>query len=73
MRFLRAFRSLKETHKRNTTPSLIVAYLTRSEITSRIAGKVCGVPVVGTFVSDLLFKYLQSGGFVKSKDRSQIL
>lgn len=34
-------------------PSLIVACLTRSELVARVAGKRCGVPVIGNMVSDL--------------------
>lgn len=34
-------------------PALIVASLTRSELVARIAGKRCGVPVIGNMVSDL--------------------
>ncbi len=37
-------------------PDLVVAYLTRSEIVSRIAGRINKVPVVGTFVSELYSK-----------------
>jgi glycosyltransferase involved in cell wall biosynthesis len=50
--FLRAYRKLKEIIARER-PDALVAYLTRSEIISRIAGKKSNVPVIGTFVSNL--------------------
>lgn len=37
-------------------PDLMVAYLTRSEIVTRLVGRSRNVPVVGTFVSDLYSK-----------------
>ncbi|HVX50611.1 MAG TPA: glycosyltransferase [Chitinophagaceae bacterium] len=37
-------------------PSLMVAYLTRSEITARIASAMNKIPVIGTFVNDLYCK-----------------
>lgn len=42
-------------------PDLLVAYLTRSEIVTRIVGRISHIPVIGTFVSDLYGKaYNQS-------------
>ncbi len=70
--FLRAFRSLKETHKRNTTFSdrglfnQIRNYIKDSRESLRR-------PCCRNICKRSLFKYLQSGGFVKSKDRCQIL
>jgi glycosyltransferase involved in cell wall biosynthesis len=37
-------------------PDLMVAYLTRSEIVTRIVGRFYHIPVVGTFISDLYSK-----------------
>lgn len=34
-------------------PDLLVAYLTKSELVTRVIGKVYDIPVIGTFVSDL--------------------
>jgi glycosyltransferase involved in cell wall biosynthesis len=50
--FLSAYKKLKEIVKREK-PDLIVAYLTRSELVSRLIGRFNHVPVVGTFVNDL--------------------
>ena len=53
--FLEAYKKLKhivdEEH-----PDLMVAYLTRSEIVTRLLGKFNRIPVVGTFVNDLYCK-----------------
>ncbi|TKK65028.1 glycosyltransferase [Ilyomonas limi] len=37
-------------------PDVLVAYLTRAEIVTRLAGKLHHIPVIGTFVSDLYCK-----------------
>lgn len=37
-------------------PDLMVAYLTRSELVTRIVGRVSHIPVIGSFVSDLYGK-----------------
>lgn len=53
--FLEAYNKLKKivTEER---PDLMVAYLTRSEIVTRLLGKFQKIPVVGTFVNDLYCK-----------------
>lgn len=53
--FISAYKKLRQL-VRTEQPALIVAYLTRSELISRIYGKINGIPVVGTFVSDLYSK-----------------
>lgn len=50
--FLTAFKKLKEI-VRNEKPALMVGYLTRSEIVTRLVGRFNHIPVIGTFVSDL--------------------
>lgn len=50
--FVEAYQKLKKIIK-DEKPDLIVAYLTRSEIVSRLAGKFNNIPVLGTFVNDL--------------------
>jgi glycosyltransferase involved in cell wall biosynthesis len=55
-----AFRKLR-TIVNIEKPDLLVAYLTRSEIVSRIVARTSHIPVIGTFVSDLYGKaYNQS-------------
>lgn len=49
---LQGYRQFRRILKKES-PDLIVAYLTRSELIARVAGRVSGIPVVGTFVSDL--------------------
>lgn len=53
--FLEAYRKLKQVVQIEK-PDLIVAYLTRSEIVSRLLGKFNHIPVLGTFVNDLYCK-----------------
>lgn len=48
-------------------PDLMVAYLTRSEIVTRIVGRVNHIPVIGTFVSDLYGKAYNQGLSRKAK------
>jgi glycosyltransferase involved in cell wall biosynthesis len=48
-------------------PDLMVAYLTRSEIVTRRVGKSLGIPVIGTFVSDLYSKTYNAGLSFKAK------
>lgn len=53
--FVKAYRELKkivELHE----PDLLVAYLTRSEIVTRMIGRTKHISVVGTFVNDLYTK-----------------
>lgn len=50
--FLQAYKQLKKIVQ-DEKPDLIVAYLTRSEIVSRLVAKFNHIPVVGTFVNDL--------------------
>lgn len=53
--FIEAYKKLKrviETEK----PDLMVAYLTRSEVVTRLLGRFNHIPVVGTFVNDLYCK-----------------
>jgi glycosyltransferase involved in cell wall biosynthesis len=53
--FIRAYNRLRNIVQAEK-PDLIVACLTRSELISRVVGKMRGVPVTGTFVSDLYAK-----------------
>ena len=53
--FLEAYRKLKKIVE-DERPDLMVAYLTRSEIVTRLLGKFNQIPVVGTFVNDLYCK-----------------
>lgn len=53
--FLEAYSKLKKVVEAEK-PDLIVAYLTRSEIVSRLVGKFNNIPVLGTFVNDLYCK-----------------
>ena len=53
--FLEAYKRLKKIVD-SEQPDLMVAYLTRSEIVTRLLGKFNGIPVVGTFVNDLYCK-----------------
>lgn len=53
--FLQAYRQLVVII-RQEQPHLMVAYLTRSEIVTRCAGRFRHIPVVGTFVNDLYCK-----------------
>src|SRR5688500_16075311 len=53
--FLEAYKKLKKIVEQEQ-PDLMVAYLTRSEIVTRLLGKFNKIPVVGTFVNDLYCK-----------------
>lgn len=53
--FIEAYRKLKKIVA-DEQPELMVAYLTRSEIVTRLLGKFNRIPVVGTFVNDLYCK-----------------
>lgn len=53
--FLEAYKKLKEVVQKEQ-PDLMVAYLTRSEIVTRLIGRFNHIPVVGTFVNDLYCK-----------------
>ena len=53
--FLEAYSKLRKIVE-TERPDLMVAYLTRSEIVTRLLGKFKGIPVVGTFVNDLYCK-----------------
>jgi glycosyltransferase involved in cell wall biosynthesis len=48
-------------------PDIMVAYLTRSEIVTRLVGRSNHIPVIGTFVSDLYSKNYNSALSFKSK------
>ena len=48
-------------------PDILVAYLTRSEIVTRRAGKQNKLPVIGTFVSDLYSKTYNASLSLKAK------
>jgi glycosyltransferase involved in cell wall biosynthesis len=50
--FLSAYKQLKKIIQKEQ-PDIMVAYLTRSEIVTRTAGRFNRIPVIGTFVSDL--------------------
>lgn len=53
--FVQAYKLLKAIAKKER-PDVIVAYLTRSELVARMVGKLCNIPVIGTFVHDLYAK-----------------
>ncbi|HVG14933.1 MAG TPA: glycosyltransferase family 4 protein [Chitinophagaceae bacterium] len=53
--FAEAFRQLNKLVQKEK-PDLLVAYLTRSEIVTRIVGRNNKIPVIGTFVNDLYAK-----------------
>lgn len=53
--FLEAYNKLRKIVAEER-PDLMVAYLTRSEIVTRLLGKFNRIPVVGTFVNDLYCK-----------------
>lgn len=53
--FIEAYKKLKKVIEREK-PDLMVAYLTRSEIVTRLIGRFNNIPVVGTFVNDLYCK-----------------
>jgi glycosyltransferase involved in cell wall biosynthesis len=53
--FIDAYKGLKAIVDQER-PDLMVAYLTRSEIVTRLLGKFNRIPVVGTFVNDLYSK-----------------
>lgn len=50
--FRQAYKQLKQIVQQEQ-PQLLVAYLTRSELVTRLVSRFTGVPVIGTFVSDL--------------------
>lgn len=50
--FLKAFNSLDKVVKAEK-PDLIVGYITMTEIISRLVGRKNGIPVIGTFITDL--------------------
>lgn len=50
--FLKAYKQLKIVVEEEK-PDLMVAYLTRSEIVTRLVGRTKNIPTVGTFVTDL--------------------
>jgi glycosyltransferase involved in cell wall biosynthesis len=53
--FLQGYKMLKQIVEEEQ-PDIIVAYLTRSEIVSRLVARFYHIPVIGTFVSDLYSK-----------------
>jgi len=53
--FIQAYKKLKQVIDIEK-PELMVAYLTRSEIVTRLLGRFNEIPVVGTFVNDLYCK-----------------
>jgi glycosyltransferase involved in cell wall biosynthesis len=53
--FLEAYKKLKKVVDEEK-PDLMVGYLTRSEIVTRLIGKFNKIPVIGTFVNDLYCK-----------------
>lgn len=61
-----AIKQLKEVVQKEK-PDLLIAYLTRSEIVTRRVGKHFGIPVIGTFVSDLYSKTYNAGLSFKAK------
>lgn len=50
--FRQAYKQLKQIVQQEQ-PQLLVAYLTRSELVTRVVSRFTHVPVIGTFVSDL--------------------
>jgi hypothetical protein len=50
--FPQAYKQLKAIVQKEQ-PDIIVAYLTRSELVARLAGRFMHIPVIGNFVSDL--------------------
>src|ERR1044072_3047773 len=50
--FMPAYKQLKQIVQQEQ-PQLLVAYLTRSELVTRLVSRFTGVPVIGTFISDL--------------------
>ncbi|MCS3801363.1 glycosyltransferase family 4 protein [Niastella sp. OAS944] len=50
--FMTAYKQLKQIVQQEQ-PQLLVAYLTRSELVTRLVSRFTGVPVIGTFISDL--------------------
>ena len=64
--FIKAYRKFKKITE-TENPDLIVACLTRSELVARIVGKMNGIPVAGTFVSDLYGKAYNASLSRKSK------
>jgi len=50
--FSQAYKQLKAIVQKEQ-PDIIVAYLTRSELVARVAGRFMHIPVIGNFVSDL--------------------
>jgi len=50
--FVQAYKQLKQIVQKEQ-PALLVAYLTRSELVTRMVGRFNHKPVIGTFVSDL--------------------
>ena len=61
-----AYKQLKKIVKAEQ-PDIMVAYLTRSEIVTRLVGRSNHIPVIGTFVSDLYSKNYNSALSYKSK------
>jgi len=57
--FTKAYKKLQEVVVAEK-PNLMVAYLTRSEIVSRLVAKFNKIPIVGTFVQDLYAKSYNS-------------
>lgn len=64
--FSEAIKRLREIVQQEK-PDLLVAYLTRSEIVTRRVGKHFGIPVIGTFVSDLYSKTYNAGLSFKAR------
>ena len=53
--FIEAYKQLKKVVEVEK-PDLMVAYLTRSEIVTRLMGRFMNIPVIGTFLTDLYSK-----------------
>src|SRR5688500_4622390 len=64
--FIQGYRELKKIVNQER-PDLMVAYLTRSEIVTRLVGKLNRIPVVGTFVTDLYCKSYNQHLSLKSR------
>lgn len=69
--FIEAYKKLKEVVKKEK-PDLLVGYLTRSEIVTRLVGRFYGIPVVGTFVNDLYCKSYNQNLSWKAKQAIEV-
>jgi glycosyltransferase involved in cell wall biosynthesis len=64
--FIQAYKQLKAIVQKEQ-PDVLVAYLTRSELVTRLVGRFTHIPVIGTFVSDLYSDTYNTALSVKAK------